>query len=107
MATWFRRPAVHFDISLQMDFQSRWPLPPVLEHGKTGRPTVKLKHIRFDNRDAAISTTFDRDDFALVADGEIPRPPSVREFFAGAGDEFYDDQSLTAGQLLIFPAAKM
>ena len=62
---------------------------------------VQLKHIRFDNPMFSLTTTFNREDFTrlLTSRFEVP-PENVQRFFDTArGMNFYDDQSLTTGQL--------
>ncbi len=102
MATWFRRPGGHiFDISLH-----GFPIGMVKScrrywSTEIADSIVQLKHIRFDNPMFQLSTTFDRDDFTRLLTEKFQVPAErVREFFAYVrAMNFYDDQSLTAGQL--------
>ncbi len=102
MATWFRRPGGHiFDISLH-----GFPIGMVKScrrywSKEIADSIVQLKHIRFDNPMFQLSTTFDRDDFTRLLTEKFQVPAErVGEFFAYVrAMNFYDDQSLTAGQL--------
>src|SRR5262245_28308258 len=102
MATWFRRPGGHiFDISLH-----GFPIGMVKSCRRywtqeIADSIVQLKNIRFDNPMFSLSTTFDRDDFTRLLTEEFGVPAEqVRAFFeAVRGMNFYDDQSMTAGQL--------
>jgi phytoene dehydrogenase-like protein len=102
MATWFRRPGGHiFDISLH-----GFPIGMVKScrrywSKEIADSIVQLKHIRFDNPMFQLSTTFDRDDFTRLLSEKFQVPSErVREFFDFVrAMNFYDDQSLTVGQL--------
>ncbi len=102
MATWFRRPGGHiFDISLH-----GFPIGMIKScrrywSQEIADSIVQLKHIRFDNPMFQLSTTFDRGDFIrLLADKfKVPTEQSEAFFAAVRSMNFYDDQSLTAGQL--------
>jgi len=62
---------------------------------------VQLKNIRFDNPMFSLTTTFNRDDFIrlLTTDFKV-NPQSASDFFDTArGMNFYDDQSMTTGEL--------
>jgi phytoene dehydrogenase-like protein len=62
---------------------------------------VQLKDIRFDNPMFSLATTFDRQDFSrlLVERFHLPAA-SVEAFFDAARNmNFYDDQTVTTGQL--------
>lgn len=102
MATWFKRPGGHiFDVSLHgfpygmvKSCRRYWT-------EEIADSIVPLKHMRFDNPMFSLTTTYDRQDFTrLLTDRfEIP-PQTVQEFFdTTRGMNFYDDQSLTTGQL--------
>jgi phytoene dehydrogenase-like protein len=102
MATWFRRPGGHiFDISLH-----GFPVGMVKSCRRywtreIADSIVQLKNIRFDNPMFQLSTTFDRDDFTrLLTDRfAVPRERVESFFEAVRGMNFYDDQSLTVGEL--------
>ncbi len=102
LATWFRRPGSHiFDISLHgfpagmlKSCRRYW-------NEEISNNIVQLKNIRFDNPMFSLTTTFNREDFTrlLSADFGIPSE-NVQAFFdAARGMNFYDDQSLTTGEL--------
>ncbi len=102
LATWFKRPGGHiFDISLHgfpvgmiKSCRRYWT-------NEIADAIVQLKHIRFDNPMFSLTTTFNREDFTrlLTTQFEVPRE-AVQAFFDYArGMNFYDDQSLTVGQL--------
>jgi phytoene dehydrogenase-like protein len=102
MATWFRRPGGHiFDISLH-----GFPIGMVKSCRRywtkeIADSIVQLKNIRFDNPMFQLSTTFDRDDFTQLLTEKFQVPAErVGEFFDYVrAMNFYDDQSMTAGQL--------
>jgi phytoene dehydrogenase-like protein len=102
MATWFKRPGGHiFDISLH-----GFPVGMIKSCRRywtkeIADSIVQLKNIRFDNPMFSLSTTFNRDDFTklLTTDFGIDAE-QVNAFFDYArGMNFYDDQSMTVGQL--------
>jgi phytoene dehydrogenase-like protein len=102
MATWFRRPGGHiFDISLH-----GFPIGMVKSCRRywtreIADSIVQLKNIRFDNPMFELSTTFDRDDFTrlLTERFSVPAERVTAFFDAVRGMNFYDDQSLTVGEL--------
>jgi len=111
LATWFHRGNGHvFDVSLH-----GFPVGMIKScrrywSREIADSIVQLKDIRFDNPNFSLSTTFDRRDFTrlLIERFQVP-PPVVDEFFDVARDmNFYDDQTLTAGQLFerFFPGRK-
>ncbi len=102
MATWFKRPGGHiFDVSLH-----GFPAGMIKSCRRYWSETiadsiVQLKNIRFDNPMFSLTTSYNREDFTrlLVERFQIPAE-SVQAFFDTArGMNFYDDQSLTTGQL--------
>ena len=62
---------------------------------------VQLKNIRFDNPMFSLTTTFNRGDFTKLLTSQFGvQAESVNQFFdAARGMNFYDDQSMTTGQL--------
>jgi len=102
LATWFRRPGGHiFDVSLHgfpygmvKSCRRYWT-------SEIADSIIQLKRIRFDNPMFSLATTFDRDDFTRLLTGRFGvAEATVRGFFDTARRmSFYDDQSLTAGQL--------
>ena len=102
MATWFKRPGGHiFDVSLH-----GFPVGMVKScrrywTSEIADSIVQLKHIRFDNPMFSLTTTFNRDDFTrLLVERFGVALEAVNAFFDNArGMNFYDDQSLTVGQL--------
>ncbi len=102
LATWFKRPGGHiFDISLHgfphgmvKSCRRYWSK-------EIADSIVQLEGVRFDNPMFSLTTSFDRKDFTqlLVSQFGIEEQ-KVNEFFDMArGMNFYDDQSLTTGQL--------
>ena len=102
MATWFKRPGGHiFDISLHgfpygmiKSCRRYW-------NQEIADSIVQLKNIRFDNPMFSLTTSYDREDFTQLLTGQFGIPAgTVQKFFDTArGMNFYDDQSLTTGQL--------
>jgi phytoene dehydrogenase-like protein len=102
MATWFKRPGGHiFDVSLHgfpygmiKSCRRYWSQ-------EIADSIVQLKGIRFDNPMFSLTTTYNRDDFTelLVTKFGVAHE-TVKEFFdAARGMNFYDDQSMTTGEL--------
>src|SRR6476659_1616703 len=102
MATWFKRPGGHiFDISLH-----GFPFGMVKScrrywSQEIADSIVQLKHIRFDNPMFSLTTTFNRDDFTRLLTNDFKvDPQAATAFFNTARDmNFYDDQSMTTGEL--------
>ncbi|MBN1394265.1 MAG: NAD(P)/FAD-dependent oxidoreductase [Pirellulales bacterium] len=101
LATWFKRGQRVFDVSLH-----GFPVGMIKScrrywNAEIADSIVQLKDIRFDNPMFSLSTTFDRTDFTrLLVERFQVKPEAVEEFFDVARRmNFYDDQSLTAGQL--------
>lgn len=102
LATWFRRPGGHvFDVSLH-----GFPYGMVKSCRRYWSPEiadciVQLKNIRFDNPMFSLSTTFDRADFTRLLTTRFGvSGDTVQAFFDTARKmNFYDDQSLTTGEL--------
>ncbi len=102
LATWFKRPGGHiFDISLHgfpygmlKSCRRYWS-------NDIADSIVQLEHIRFDNPMFSLTTTFNREDFTRLLSTRFAIDPAViKEFFDTArGMNFYDDQSLTTGEL--------
>ena len=102
MATWFKRPGGHiFDVSLHgfpagmiKSCRRYWS-------AEIADSIVPLKNIRFDNPMFSLTTSYNRDDFTrLLVERFGIATESVQAFFDTArGMNFYDDQSLTTGQL--------
>jgi phytoene dehydrogenase-like protein len=102
MATWFKRPGGHiFDVSLHgfpygmvKSCRRYWS-------EEIANSIVPLKGIRFDNPMFSLTTTYNREDFTgLLTNRFGIEPAVVQAFFDTArGMNFYDDQSLTTGQL--------
>ncbi len=102
LATWFKRPGGHiFDISLH-----GFPVGMIKSCRRywtreIAASIVQLKRIRFDNPMFALTTTFDREDFTelLIDRFKIARA-TVDEFFSTVRKmNFYDDRSMTTGEL--------
>ena len=102
LATWFKRPGSHtFDISLHgfpfgmiKSCRRYW-------NEEIASNIVQLNNIRFDNPMFSLTTTFNREDFTKLLTTQFGvEAESVRQFFdAARGMNFYDDQSMTTGQL--------
>ena len=102
MATWFTRERGHlFDISLH-----GFPIGMIKSCRKywtqeIADAIVQLKDIRFDNPQFSLQTTFDVVDFKNILKTRFNiDDKTVEDFFATARSmNFYDDQSMTTGQL--------
>ena len=102
LATWFRRRGGHiFDISLH-----GFPVGMVKSCRKywtkeIADSIIQLKHIRFNNPQFQLDTTFDRADFTriLLEEFGIKRDTVERFFDTARGMNFYDDQSKTTAEL--------
>lgn len=102
MATWFKRPGGHiFDVSLH-----GFPFGMVKSCRRYWSPEIadsieQLKYIRFDNPMFSLTTSYTREDFTrLLTERFQIAPQVVSDFFDTArGMNFYDDQSLTTGEL--------
>src|SRR6187401_2570846 len=102
MATWFKRPGGHiFDISLHgfpygmvKSCRRYWSK-------EIADSIVQLKNIRFDNPMFSLTTSFNRDDFIRLLTNDFKvAPEAATAFFDAARDmNFYDDQSMTTGEL--------
>ncbi len=102
LATWFRRPRGHiFDVSLH-----GFPVGMIKScrrywSQEIADSIVPLKHIRFDNPNFSLSTTFSRDDFTrLLIERFAVSAETVTAFFDFArGMNHYDDPNFTVGEL--------
>src|SRR5579862_319079 len=102
MATWFTRPGGHvFDISLH-----GFPIGMIKSCRKywtqeIADSIVQLKHIRFDNPQFSLETTFDINDFKhiLKTRFEIPQETVDTFFTTVRAMNFYDDQAMTTREL--------
>jgi phytoene dehydrogenase-like protein len=102
MATWFKRPGGHiFDISLHgfpygmvKSCRRYWSK-------EIADSIVQLKNIRFDNPMFSLTTSFNRDDFIrlLTSDFKVAPEAATAFFDAARSMNFYDDQSMTTGEL--------
>src|SRR6188472_4095086 len=102
MATWFKRPGGHiFDISLHgfpygmvKSCRRYWSQ-------EIADSIVQLKNIRFDNPMFSLTTSFNRDDFIrlLTTEFKVALEAATAFFDAARGMNFYDDQSMTTGEL--------
>jgi phytoene dehydrogenase-like protein len=68
---------------------------------------VQLKNIRFDNPMFSLTTSFNREDFIRLLTNDFKVDPAAANAFfdAARGMNFYDDQSMTTGELFerVFP----
>ena len=102
MATWFRRKGGHiFDISLH-----GFPIGMIKSCRKywtaeIADSIVQLEHIRFDNPQFTLDTTFDREDFTRILIEKFGvEAETVESFFKTArAMDFYDDQARTTREL--------
>ena len=102
LATWFKRPGSHtFDISLH-----GFPFGMIKSCRRYWNEEIasnihQLKNIRFDNPMFSLTTTFNREDFTALLTSQFGvAAENVHQFFdAARGMNFYDDQSMTTGQL--------
>ncbi len=102
LATWFRRKGGHiFDISLH-----GFPIGMIKSCRKywtkeIADSIVQLKSIRFDNPQFQLETTFDRTDFTriLVERFGLDSQTVERFFDTARSMDFYDDQTMTTGEL--------
>jgi phytoene dehydrogenase-like protein len=102
MATWFKRPGGHiFDVSLH-----GFPVGMVKScrrywTSEIADSIVQLKGVRFDNPMFSLTTSYTRDDFTKLLTAQFGVSlEAVNGFFDFArGMNFYDDQSMTTGQL--------
>jgi len=102
MATWFKRPGGHiFDISLH-----GFPFGMVKScrrywSKEIADSIVQLKNIRFDNPMFSLTTSFNRDDFIrlLTHDFKVAPEDATAFFDTARSMNFYDDQSMTTGEL--------
>ncbi|VAX39857.1 similar to phytoene dehydrogenase, partial [hydrothermal vent metagenome] len=102
MATWFKRKNGNiFDISLHgfphgmiKSCRKYWTQ-------EIADSIIQLKGIRFENPQFSLKTTFDREDFTRIITEEFDIPgETVQEFFDYARKmNFFDDQSMTTGEL--------
>jgi len=102
MATWFKRPGGHiFDISLHgfpagmiKSCRRYWTR-------EIADSIVQIKNIRFDNPMFSLTTSFNREDFTrLLVEKFGIAQSTVTDFFDTARNmNFYDDQSVTVGEL--------
>lgn len=102
MATWFRRPGGHiFDISLHgfphgmiKSCRRYWS-------SQIADAIVPLRQMRFDNPMFSLTTSYDKEDFVRLLTERFKVPSAVvADFFQTVrGMNFYDDQSLTTGEL--------
>ncbi len=102
LATWFKRPGGHlFDISLHgfpygmiKSCRRYWTQ-------EIADSIVQLEGVRFDNPMFSLTTTFNRIDFTkLLTEKFGVSEEAVTQFFDTArGMNFFDDQSMTTGQL--------
>jgi phytoene dehydrogenase-like protein len=102
LATWFRRPhGCIFDISLH-----GFPVGMIKSCRRYWTAEIadrirQLKRIRFDNPMFSLTTTYNREDFTRLLSTQFGVPEAtVESFFATARNmNFYDDQSVTTGDL--------
>jgi phytoene dehydrogenase-like protein len=101
LATWFKRKGHIFDVSLH-----GFPYGMVKTCRKYWNRTimnsiVQLKNIVFDNPQFSLTTTFERNDFTRILINKFGIKQTVIDDFFNtvAKMNFYDDQSMTTGEL--------
>ena len=102
LATWFRRPGRHiFDISLH-----GFPVGMIKScrrywNDRIASSIVPLRRVRFDNPMFSLTTTYCREDFTrlLTTRFGVARERVEAFFDTARGMNFYDDASLTTGEL--------
>jgi phytoene dehydrogenase-like protein len=102
LATWFRRPGGHiFDVSLH-----GFPVGMIKScrrywNAEIAESIVQLRHIRFDNPQFSLETTFDREDFTRLLTQRFGIPSETVQAFFDAARSMgqFDDPAYTAGQL--------
>jgi phytoene dehydrogenase-like protein len=102
LATWFKRPGSHtFDISLHGFPQGMIKSCRRYWNDDIASNITQLKNIRFDNPMFSLTTTFNREDFTKLLTSQFGvAAENVTAFFdAARGMNFYDDQSMTTGEL--------
>jgi phytoene dehydrogenase-like protein len=102
MATWFKRPGGHiFDVSLHgfphgmvKSCRRYWTQ-------QIADDIVPLENMRFDNPMFSLTTRYDRTDFTRILSTDFGVPEAtVNEFFDTLRKmNFYDDQTMTTGEL--------
>ncbi len=102
LATWFLRPGGHiFDISLHGFPYGMLKSTRRYWNEEIASNIVQIKNIRFDNPMFSLTTSFNREDFTRLLTTQFQiQPQAVQDFFDTArGMNFYDDQSMTTGEL--------
>ena len=101
-ATWFKRPGSHtFDISLHGFPYGMLKSCKRYWNEEIASNIVQLNRIRFDNPMFSLTTTYNREDFTDLLSSQfgVAREEVTRFFDTARGMNFYDDQSLTTGEL--------
>jgi phytoene dehydrogenase-like protein len=102
LATWFKRPGSHtFDISLHGFPYGMLKSCKRYWNDEIASNIVQLNRIRFDNPMFSLTTTYNREDFTDLLSSQfgVAREEVTRFFDTARGMNFYDDQSLTTGEL--------
>jgi phytoene dehydrogenase-like protein len=102
LATWFKRPGSHtFDISLHGFPYGMLKSCKRYWNEEIASNIVQLNRIRFDNPMFSLTTTYNREDFTDLLSSQfgVAREEVTRFFDTARGMNFYDDQSLTTGEL--------
>ncbi len=102
LATWFKRPGSHtFDISLHGFPYGMLKSCKRYWNDEIASNIVQLNRIRFDNPMFSLTTTYNREDFTDLLSSQfgVAREEVARFFDTARGMNFYDDQSLTTGEL--------
>ncbi len=101
LATWFKRKGHIFDVSLHGFPYGMVKTCKKYWNKEIMRSIVQLKNIVFNNPQFTLTTTFDKEDFTriLVEKFHIEKDAVTAFFQTVAKMNFYDDQSLTTGEL--------
>ncbi len=101
LASWFKRKGHIFDVSLHGFPYGMVKTCKKYWNKEIMRSIVQLKNIVFNNPQFTLSTTFDKEDFTRILNETFHiENKAVTAFFETVAKmNFYDDQSLTTGEL--------
>ena len=100
-ATWFKRKGHIFDVSLHGFPHGMVKTCRKYWNREIMESIVQLKKIVFDNPQYSLTTTFERQDFTDILKNKFKIPQAtIDDFFnTVASMNFYDDQSMSTGEL--------
>lgn len=101
LATWFKRKGHIFDVSLHGFPHGMVKTCRKYWNREIMESIVQLKKIVFDNPQYSLTTTFERQDFTDILKNKFKIPQAtIDDFFnTVASMNFYDDQSMSTGEL--------